>query len=289
MSPLTRRGAIGLLSAVGAALVFELDSAQAGDPPSKLLEGTWQKVGMAFNGVQNALFTNTEPYFTFRKGEFEVSDYQEKSVRKGNWKINPEKLVLELVIAEGDGKGTTQSLRYKVERGDLYLASGLDPDKSPAEMITAPGSASRIYRYARVERAPNQDFNPLLAEVRNLVEKHYPKAKVTLKDDTIHFEFHTRKFMIHGLNRVGNEWQDASEESGPQPGGISGDIELRQGKYGGPLVLPNTFDTRYFTILMSAPYSKKLDCHLYIQLKYPQGVSKEFLKDFGQLMVAFES
>ena len=107
MLPLTRRGAIGLVSAVGAALVLGLDSAQAGDPPSKMLEGTWKKVRMFFNGVPNSLFPNTEPFFTFRKGEFEVSNHQEKSVRKGTWKVNPEKMVLELVIAEGDGKGTT--------------------------------------------------------------------------------------------------------------------------------------------------------------------------------------
>ena len=35
MSPLTRRDALGLVSAAGAALVFGLNSAQAGDPPKK--------------------------------------------------------------------------------------------------------------------------------------------------------------------------------------------------------------------------------------------------------------
>ena len=35
MSPLTRRDALGLVSAAGAALVFGFNSAQAGDPPKK--------------------------------------------------------------------------------------------------------------------------------------------------------------------------------------------------------------------------------------------------------------
>src|SRR5262245_41598895 len=94
------------------------------------------------------------------------------------------------------------------------------------------------------EDAPKLDLKSLEAEVRKLVEKHYPKAKVTLKDQTIHFEFNTRKFMIHELTRIGDEWQDAFEEPGPQPGGIYGDIELRQGKYGGAAVVPQDFNKR---------------------------------------------
>ena len=69
---------------------------------------------------------------------------------------------------------------------------------------------------ARAEDTPKPDLKPLLAEVSKLVEKHYPKAKATLKDQTIHFEFSTRKFMIHELTRLGDKWQDAREETGPQ-------------------------------------------------------------------------
>src|SRR5262245_35443640 len=50
---------------------------------------------------------------------------------------------------------------------------------------------------APADDAPKADLKPFLEEVRKLVEKHYPKAKVTLKDRTIHFEFNTRKYMIH--------------------------------------------------------------------------------------------
>jgi hypothetical protein len=139
------------------------------------------------------------------------------------------------------------------------------------------------------DAAPKPDLKPLLAEVRKLVEKHYPKAEVTLKDQTIHFEFNTRKFMIHELTRLGDQWQDAREEPGPQPGGIHGDIQLRQGEYGGPLLLPLTFDKRYFKLYYAAPYSKKLDRSLHIHLKYPGKVSEAFLKDFMRLTDQFET
>jgi hypothetical protein len=117
--------------------------------------------------------------------------------------------------------------------------------------------------------ASKPDLKPFVEEVRKLVEKHYPKAKVTLKDQTIHFEFNTRTFMIHEPLLRG-EWQDAREEPGPQKSGIYGDIELRAGEYGGMAIVPQSFDKRYFTLLLMAPYSKKLDHHLYIHLKYPR-------------------
>ena len=141
----------------------------------------------------------------------------------------------------------------------------------------------------RADDEPQPDLKPFLAEVRKLVEKHYPKASVTLEDQAIRLKFNTRKFMIHALSRIGDVWQDAHEEQGPQPGGIYGDIELRQGKYGGTAAVPQNFDERYFTLYLSAPYSKKLDRHLYIHLKYPSNVPKEFLKEFKGLTDAFET
>lgn len=141
----------------------------------------------------------------------------------------------------------------------------------------------------RAEDAPKPDLKPLLAEVRKLVVKHYPKGQVTLTDDTIHVEFNTRKFMIHTLTRIGDEWQDAHEEPGPQPGGIYGDIQLLQGEYSGSAKLPQNFDQWYFTHYLAAPYSKKLDKHLSLDLKYPSNVRKEFLKDFKRLTDNFEA
>jgi hypothetical protein len=148
---------------------------------------------------------------------------------------------------------------------------------------------------SRSDDPPKPDLVLLLAEVRKLVEKHYPNAKFTLTDSraqrahqAIHFEFKTREFMIHELTRICDEWQGAHEGRGPQPGGIYCDIELRPGKYGGAAVVPRVFDKRYFTLLLMAPYSKKIDHHLYIQLKYPGQVSQEFLNKFKHLANGFD-
>lgn len=147
-------------------------------------------------------------------------------------------------------------------------------------LLTLAGEAA-----AQEPRKP--DLKPLLEPVRKVVQKYYPKAQVTLKDDTIHFEFNTRKFMIHNPTLTG-EWQDAYEEPGPQKGGIHGEIEIRPGEYGGMAALPQTFNKHYFSLLMTAPHSKKLDCHLMVYLKYPRDVPKAFLEEFQTLVNGFE-
>ena len=131
------------------------------------------------------------------------------------------------------------------------------------------------------------DLKPLHEKVRTLVEKYYPKAKVDLCGKTIRFESNTRKFMIHNPLKTG-EWQDAHEEVGPQKSGIYCKIDLRNGDYDGQLAVPQALKGPYFTTHLLAPYSKRLDRHLYIYLKYPSDVSKDFLKEFFQLVNRFE-
>jgi hypothetical protein len=140
---------------------------------------------------------------------------------------------------------------------------------------------------APAEDAPEPDLKPLLRDVEKLVGRYYPKAQVTLKDRTIHFEFNTRKFMIHEPNLAG-EWQNASEVVGPQKGGICGRLELCRGKYGAQLALPHRSDKRYFTSQLLAPYSEKWDRHLMVELMYPADVPKDFLKDFYRLVSEFD-
>jgi hypothetical protein len=105
----------------------------------------------------------------------------------------------------------------------------------------------------------------------------------------IYFEYNTRLFIIHVALKTG-EWQDPWEERGPRKGGILGSIELRDGEYTGAAMVPQTFDRLYYSIILMAPYSRKHDCHLYVQLYVPKHESKpEFNKELAELVNAFES
>ena len=136
---------------------------------------------------------------------------------------------------------------------------------------------------------PTPDLKTLQGKVAKLLQKHYPKAevKVTLDGDTIHFSHNTRKFMVHEPFLDG-EWQEAREATGPKPGGIIGRLEIREGKYGGQAVVPQSFDQYYYTTYVLAPYSKNLDSHLYVHLICPRDVPKDFVKEFVLLVDDFE-
>lgn len=132
------------------------------------------------------------------------------------------------------------------------------------------------------------DFKPLLNTIQTLVEKHFPKAKITQTEHRIHFEFDTRQFKLHD-SIDHSEWQEAKEEPGPNAGGIHGDIQVCAGKYVGSAILPQTIDRWYFKLLLMAPHSKKLNRHLYVQLKHPGEVPIRFLKEFESLIADFEN
>ncbi len=130
-------------------------------------------------------------------------------------------------------------------------------------------------------------LTPFYREVRRLAFDYYPKVTSHQLKRKIHFEHNTRVFIVH-IPDMSGEWQDPSEQRGPNKGGILCDMELGPGKYGGTAGVPQTFDHHYYKVHLMAPYSKKYDCHLYVHLYYPANVSPKFLKQFQDLINDFE-
>jgi len=121
----------------------------------------------------------------------------------------------------------------------------------------------------------------LYAEFQTLFRRYYPNVTSHLLTNNI------RAFIVHEPLRTG-EWQDPRETRGPKLGGILCDIALRKGPYQGAAMVPQTFDKRYFRLLIMAPYSRKHDAHLYVHLAYPGNVNSEFLREFTGLVTDFE-
>ena len=135
--------------------------------------------------------------------------------------------------------------------------------------------------------AREQRVEQLYSELRTLFHRYYPDATSRALNDTIHFEYNTRVFLVQEPLKTG-EWQDARETRGPNRGGILCDIELRKLRYLGAAVVPQTFDKRYFRLLVLAPYSVSHDRHLYVHLYYPANVSSVFLQEFFSVIDRFD-
>ena len=156
-----------------------------------------------------------------------------------------------------------------------------------AMIVTNPVSNGQEDREAHSPKLPA--LKRLYSEVRRLARDYYPKVTSHVLKHKIHFEHDTRIFIVH-IPDMGGDWQDPSEERGPNKAGILCDMELRPGDYGGTAPLPATFDRHYYKVLVIAPYSKKYDCYLYAHLYYPANavVSPKFLKQFQDLINDFE-
>jgi hypothetical protein len=134
--------------------------------------------------------------------------------------------------------------------------------------------------------SPNPDFKRLYSELRALFHRYYPSVTSNILNDEIHFEDNTRIFLIHRPLKTG-EWQDASETRGPKRGGILCDIHFVKGRYAGAAAVPQTFDERYFKVLLLASYSAKQDAHLLVRLSFPDDAKEAFLKVFTESVNRF--
>ena len=133
--------------------------------------------------------------------------------------------------------------------------------------------------------APSPTLSDLLVRLRPVLQRYYPDAQPQLRGDLLEFEHDTRVFLIHSRLKTG-EWQEARETRGPNSGGIVGTIELRNGRYNGAAVLPQTFDNRYFETLVMAEASDDQSKYLYVHLSYPDSVKSGFLAEFREVVRA---
>lgn len=96
-------------------------------------------------------------------------------------------------------------------------------------------------------------LSKLASRLDPILQRYYPRAKVTIESSRVAFEYDTRVFLVHSALKTG-EWQEAREIKGPDRNGILCTIELREGRYDGAAILPQTFNEHYFqTMVMQAP------------------------------------
>jgi hypothetical protein len=84
------------------------------------------------------------------------------------------------------------------------------------------------------------------------------------------------------------EWQDPWEQRGPNRDGIICDIEVFAGEYVGAAMAPQDFDKRYFTHRLMAPYSKRLNAHLRVDIRYSRRVPAGFLDQLSAVVNDFD-
>ncbi|MFC2156579.1 hypothetical protein ACFLT9_01950 [Acidobacteriota bacterium] len=143
------------------------------------------------------------------------------------------------------------------------------------------------------------DLMDFSRELKELVLKYYPKADISETDISLKFEYETREFTVHAPLKTGG-WSEIAhkvkgprnvvynEESSQRESGIVGTVSLEPQQYIAQITRPQTLDYSYFKHLMLAPESKKFECHLMADLKYPYETREAFVKAFTELVNSFE-
>jgi hypothetical protein len=131
------------------------------------------------------------------------------------------------------------------------------------------------------------DVEQLHHQIRQVVQRHFPKATSHRLNGKIHFEHDTRVFLIHEQLKTG-EWQDPWEVRGPRRDGVLGDIEVAAGEYVGAAMTPQDINNIYFIHRVMTPYSKRLDAHVRVDVRYTKWVPAGFLDQLSAVVNDFD-
>jgi hypothetical protein len=143
---------------------------------------------------------------------------------------------------------------------------------------------------------PKNRLEPFSHVIEQAVMRYYPEAVVSSSHDeksgaeTLHFEYNTQSFVMRYRAKDGS-WEEPKEVRGPYVGGIWCDMVLEKGRDADKMPDAEEGVTEAgpdFYSRRIVPYSKKLDCHLKVTLRYPGGTPPEFLERFDELAKSFE-
>ncbi len=135
--------------------------------------------------------------------------------------------------------------------------------------------------------SPNGDSSPggldeIFKNIQELVKEYYPKAKISISKETIHFQDKVRDQERFYSGRI---------EPTPQSDGIIGELSLKPGQYQGADKdrLPSEVADGFNNVLVMAPYSKQLDSHLFGRLVFPKDTSVDFKDRFKNIVRTFNA
>jgi hypothetical protein len=139
-----------------------------------------------------------------------------------------------------------------------------------------------------VEDSNDPRLDPKLKEIssaiRSLVKKHYPKSHIAVYGRNIHFEWNTRT-LVTGPE---SDFKNAGPINVPDEAGIIGTIELKDGKFRGSALVPQTISHKDHDLLLMAPYSQEADSHLIVELLCPRkGRDDNFISEFINIIDRF--
>jgi hypothetical protein len=127
---------------------------------------------------------------------------------------------------------------------------------------------------AFAEAPPDEMVKKLTATVR----KHCPDATVEVTNEGFVAKFGTMTFTVHGRGKSGEIFAQTHQQEGPNFKGFLLHVSLRDGKYEGAAVVPQTLQGPYFPTYIDAAAVEKQDKHYFVSFSYGSRLDPDLKK-----------
>lgn len=169
--------------------------------------------------------------------------------------------------------GNGRVLSFRITRSALMVAVAAALfGGGPASLVQAADASSQ-------KQEVTGAFQPVAAELQELVKKYYPKATLTATPENVHFEHKVKMRSTYYGDRPETLYQ-----------GIYGDISVAAGKYAQTArEMPGETRNIVDTTLLLTPYCRPKNAHLIAKLVFPDDVPPAFKEQYAKVIKGFAS
>lgn len=118
----------------------------------------------------------------------------------------------------------------------------------------------------------------LADRIGKLVTKHFPDAVLSQDNGTFSAKHGTMVFTVHRHSKTGEIWKETDQVEGPNFRGFMISISVRDGKYEGQAVVPQSLNERYWQTYIDRPATEDGKGHYVINFSYGARLDRDFKK-----------
>ena len=127
---------------------------------------------------------------------------------------------------------------------------------------------------ALAEPPPDELVKKMTAAIR----KHCPDAAVEVSKDGFVAKSGTMMLTVHGRSKTGEISPQTHQQEGPNFKGFLLRVSVRDGKYAGAAVVPQTLQGPYFPTYIDASPVEKQDKHYFVSFAYGSRLDSDLKK-----------
>jgi len=120
--------------------------------------------------------------------------------------------------------------------------------------------------------------------VSKLILKHYPKAELAANNGNLVAKHGTMIFTVHPYGKAGEILKKTDQVEGPNFKGFMLSISVKNGKYEGQAMVPQTLRRPYWQTYIDRPPTNDGKSHYVINFSYGSRLDREFMNALFEVL-----